>query len=861
MTATYRSSQWYLDGPNDSTATGNVNGINDAYIASQYNGAGVKAALVDEGFDLRHPDLNGRFDLTLSEDPRDTGTVSIIPDHLYEYHGTATSSVLGGGGTEIVGVAPGSTMAGYYVRTGSGGSSQYEVGSLLNDAGAHNDVVNYSLSYSTPFIDSYFYGASGGFAAIQNAVKNNSETGRGGLGTNFVAAAGNGGIYISGDPTNTGDDTNTHGMSADRHVITVGATEEDGRSALFETSGASLLVSAPGYNILTDMTVNYDGDSNPNNDVMAFPGTSFAAPMVSGIVALMLQANPGLGARDVQEILVMSSHKNDIGEAGGVSSGASNTAWYPWFTNGDTHWNGGANYTNQDFGFGLVDATAAVHLAETWNDMSSAHTFNNESNIHVAGTATGGSGDHFSYGSSKSYTFTVSNSGFSIDRVDLKVDLTDAKNGDITIDLTSPDGTVSHLLHDVGEGHNNSINIQAIMDSTHYWGEDPTGTWTVTFSQDINDANVNTVNAVSLDIYGDNQGTADTYFYTDDLSMFTGSAGRLTLADTNGGSHDTVNVAATSQAATIDLQSGHTSTIKGISVTTDGTIENAVGTHYNDTITGNASANNIDGGPGADTMAGGAGDDVYHVDNTGDVVTEGASAGHDTVISTISYTIPTNVEDLILQKGGITGYGNAGDNTLYASSGGDTLITAGGNDVEYGGAGNDILYNTSGSGTTVYQYGNGGSDYFSGGGAGTTTIMVQSGTGVSTMVGGAGYAWEYAGSGGDYEVAGSGGASMHGGTGADHEYSGSGNDVMAGGAGNDVFVWGPSMQGHDVVTDWTAGDILVFDHTNFATPAAVLASLTSDAGGIYINDTAHSSWAYLAGHVVADLHASDILII
>ena len=65
-------------------------------------------------------------------------------------------------------------------------------------------------------------------------------------------------------------------------------------------------------------------------------------------------------------------------------------------------------------------------------------------------------------------------------------------------------------------------------------------------------------------------------------------------------------------------------------------------------MTGNAGANRLDGGAGADTLLGGAGNDTYVVDSTGDIVTEGASAGNDMVESTTTYTLGANVENLIL---------------------------------------------------------------------------------------------------------------------------------------------------------------------------------------------------------------------
>lgn len=121
----------------------------------------------------------------------------------------------------------------------------------------------------------------------------------------------------------------------------------------------------------------------------------------------------------------------------------------------------------------------------------------------------------------------------------------------------------------------------------------------------------------------------------------------------------------------------------------------------NDTLTGGAGNDYLDGGSGADRMVGGAGNDTYVVDNPGDTVVEAANGGTDTVISSITYTLGANVENLTLSgSAAINGtgndadnviIGNAGNNVLSGGNGNDTLIGGGGNDTLIGGAGNDVL--------------------------------------------------------------------------------------------------------------------------------------------------------------------------
>ncbi|UPG72146.1 hypothetical protein MVG78_16720 [Roseomonas gilardii subsp. gilardii] len=138
----------------------------------------------------------------------------------------------------------------------------------------------------------------------------------------------------------------------------------------------------------------------------------------------------------------------------------------------------------------------------------------------------------------------------------------------------------------------------------------------------------------------------------------------------------------------------------------------------NDTIYGGDGNDILQGGEGTDTMVGGAGDDSYTVDDAGDVVTEAADEGDDRVYSSISYTLPDNVERLKLTAEGLTGTGNALANILYGSSGSDTLQGMAGNDTLYGNEGGDTLH------------GGAGSDYLKGGtGADTFVFQIADGAG------------------------------------------------------------------------------------------------------------------------------------
>lgn len=108
-------------------------------------------------------------------------------------------------------------------------------------------------------------------------------------------------------------------------------------------------------------------------------------------------------------------------------------------------------------------------------------------------------------------------------------------------------------------------------------------------------------------------------------------------------------------------------------------------------LTGAAGNDTLNGGVGADTLIGGLGDDLYYVDNVGDVVTEAVGEGIDLVSSSVNYTLGADVDNLTLTLKAISGTGNALDNVIIGTASANTLTGAAGNDTLDGGAGADRL--------------------------------------------------------------------------------------------------------------------------------------------------------------------------
>ena len=702
--------------PDDPDQGWHLAAINVYGAWADYTGDGIRVGVVDNGIYYTHEDLVGNYNQGLDYDFLDNDA-----DAYGGGHGTKVAGVIAGEANSIgtVGVAYGAELAGFRIGYGSDGSPE-QYAQALQAAGLSMDVVNNSWAFSDPFADNFqniSFASSG--AALQTGV----AEGRDGLGAIYVYSAANG--------RGSGDDVNYHNYQNSPYTITVAAINSNGDYPSYSNPGAALLVAAPGTSIKTT--------TGTTNGYTSVSGTSFSTPIVASVAALMLEANPLLGYRDVQEILAYSATQNDATATG-------------WAINGAGNWNGGGLHFNHDYGFGLVDAWAAVRLAETWQAQS---TFANQQSV-TGQTAPGAA---IPDGDGGGLTSTISlASGVRIDSVQIDLDISHSQIGDLVITLTSPDGTTAVLANRPGGAGNTTDDIDFTFSANNFWGETGTGTWQLNVV-DASGGQVGTLNNWSLTLNGDAASGDDLYVYTNDFANLADTDGRGLLADTSG--HDILNAVAVSGPVILDLTPGAGGTIAGaaLAIAADTVIEDAYLGDGDDQLTGNDWNNYLFGGRGGDTLQGGGGDDFLEGGRGDDLLVGGE--GFDTAV----YGLTADDYEILAVEGGYTvqalgaandGFdqlvdieqlqfadqtvqlvpvvtpgveiigdsssdliiGDAGDDTLSGAGGKDTLHGGDGNDLLDGGHWDDVLYGEAGDDTLHgghgydKMYGGAGADSF-----------------------------------------------------------------------------------------------------------------------------------------------------
>lgn len=535
--------QWYLENAENQFDL-------DVQAAWQQgsSGSGIVVAVVDDGIDSTHSDydINPDYFVTAQQQPGTQSSWSeqyiatpnnppaldegvgdkadwseyieshqeiLIPplDQIDYVHGTAVAGLIAGNSSNgFRGVAHNATL----------GSIQLS-NSWVTDAEIANawlygkgDIHIYNNSWK---LDDYSTGTAQSIGALIEGAENYNSI--------YIMAGGNDGYFLG--------NVNQNLFASSRHTIAVGAIKADGTRADYSEPGASLFISAPSsyhdadgnfFGITTTDMYGSGGYNQGGSDdysdkgyTQKFGGTSAAAALTSGVVALMLDANEELSWRDVQYILAESAVKNDVGSAG-------------WQTNE-------AGYQiNHDYGFGVINAAAAVNLSAQWQPQ----LLPSEDKIENLGTSK--PRVDIQDFSSRQNSISVSDN-IRLESVGVMVDINHEQRGDLEIVLTSPGGTESVLADwhytDSQQGYQFWT-----FSSVQHWGESSEGDWTLRV-EDKAAGGEGVWNSWELFLYGTEFSTIDLHVDDDlaaepganqpgDPGLFTltRSGGNLNLAET-----------------------------------------------------------------------------------------------------------------------------------------------------------------------------------------------------------------------------------------------------------------------------------------------------------------------------------------
>jgi subtilisin-like proprotein convertase family protein len=460
--------QWHLRNVGQAPGAVVGNDVNIVNAWDSYTGAGVNIAITDTGVQWFHEDLaaNARTDIDIDINGGDND-----PAPQFQSHGTSCAGIAAAKGQNGLGVTGAAFDAGIVgIRLIEFATSDLDeangLGFRANET-IPNDYIHLNSNSWGPSDSGDVLATFGPLtaAALQNGVTN----GRGGKGTVYVWAAGNGRQNL--------DNINYDGYASSRYTIAVGASGADGTVSYYSEPGASMLVNAPSsYTAAGTITTAFMGGGGLGlNYTSSFGGTSSAAPLAAGVIALMLQANPNLGWREVQHILVQTATKNDSFDSGWQANGA------------------GLQF-NSSYGFGRINAAAAVNLAASWVPLPAE--VSPISNSQIVGLAIP---DNDPTGLDSTIVVSGVPASFSIESVEVTFSATHSRRGDLQAVLFAPSGMPSFLA---GKHNDFAANYNAWMfTSVAHWGENPNGTWTLRV-KDLAAGNVGSFDNWTLTIHG-----------------------------------------------------------------------------------------------------------------------------------------------------------------------------------------------------------------------------------------------------------------------------------------------------------------------------------------------------------------------
>lgn len=297
--------------------------------AQNVSGRGVTVSLIDDGVDMHHPDLVAAFNPKASYDFNDHTHLPEPRIRGEDTHGTRCAGEIAAASNDVcgVGVAPGANVSGVRILSGT-----------ISDA---DEAAALNYGFQTSSIYSCSWGPSdngrsmdGPHGIVAKALLNGIYNGRQGRGSLFVFAGGNGGI--------SDDQCNFDGYTNSIYTITIAAVDSQGRRPYYSEMCSAIIASSWSSGHGKQIHTSDASFGDAPRCAHSHGGTSAAAPLVAGMLALVLEVRPELTWRDVQHIIIRSTFANNPRDPDWQRTAA------------------GYMYSHK-FGFGVVDA---MHLVE-----------------------------------------------------------------------------------------------------------------------------------------------------------------------------------------------------------------------------------------------------------------------------------------------------------------------------------------------------------------------------------------------------------------------------------------------------------------------------------------------------------------
>uniref|UniRef100_A0A3Q3RBR9 P/Homo B domain-containing protein n=1 Tax=Monopterus albus TaxID=43700 RepID=A0A3Q3RBR9_MONAL len=412
-------------------------------------GNGVVVCIIDDGVDHTNKDLKKNFEALASFDLQALHGVSHDPMPVRNEENSH--------GTRCAGEV---AMEANNSYCGVGIAFNARIGGIrLLDGSVTDAMEATALTFNMQFIDIYVCswgprddGAEmdGPHSLTKQALQLGTHKGRVGKGSIFVWAAGNGGMHH--------DHCGADGYVNSIYNIAIGAVTQTGNPTYFgEPCPGVMAVTLTGAGTggsLPLVTVTTTGDGC----VTYFAGTSSAAPIAAGILALALEVNPELTWRDVQHLITKTAKIPNPRERG-------------WNINAAGY------HVHHRYGFGLLDAGLMVQQAAHFRTVAPQRKCIQELTLHPTRILSPGGGVSVNIISEACHG--SANKINTLEHVQVRVSISAVCRGDLSISLESPGGTVSLLLDTRPNDASTAGLKNWTLMTVHCWGEQVRGLWTL----------------------------------------------------------------------------------------------------------------------------------------------------------------------------------------------------------------------------------------------------------------------------------------------------------------------------------------------------------------------------------------------